>query len=732
MESTLSMPRVSGTDADVFLHYSILRSFCILISSSKARVLLMKQSLLILLGLAAIALAGCPGSGIGFPPTKYTEYAYVANSNSSNVSAYGVTFGTGALTQVTGSPFTAGFGPHGVALYQDSLGIGLAFVTNENSNTVSAYAVNAATGGLIQAGSFAAGTSPYGVAIDPTYNCLYVTNFASSNVSDYSINTATGALTTVGTFAAGTAPYGAAVDSGKFLYVTNFGSNTVSAYNLNNFPSASPCLLGQLTGSPFASGNSPSGAAVTRDGNFLYVTNEGDNNVSAYSINSTTGALTPVSGSPFKAGTSPIGVAVQPVFLNVHLYVTNSGSNTVSTYAIGGNGALTAVGTPAPSGNSPVGVAVDPLGAFLYVTNAGDNTVSAYSINSTSGALTSAGSPFAAGANPYAVALLYTLTIIPPTPTPSPSPSPSPSPTPPSLAAGTMFVLSGGASSGIWSIYIWPPGSSGGAGSLINSINFASSVAPTGIAVDANGRVYVPSSTAGFTSVFSFVYGASGNATPSSNLSTDTSVWAPALDSFGALDLTDYKNNAVDFFASGATGNAVPGIQIQGNLTQLSTPYEVGRDGTGLIYVVNNCGGGIGSVCGAGSVTVYPASSSGNQAPISVLTITAGMAAPVGIAVASDGRVYVAQSTTNTITVYAPGSTSVQTTLFGSTLLFKIIQGSQIAVDASKNLYVAAGNSNDVYEFAPVTGSTPPPPGSYINHLTCTCLNGAFGIAVVP
>jgi DNA-binding beta-propeller fold protein YncE len=108
------------------------------------------------------------------------------------------------------------------------------------------------------------------------------------------------------------------------------------------------------------------------------------------------------------------------------------------------------------------------------------------------------------------------------------------------------------------------------------------------------------------------------------------------------------------------------------------------------------------------------------------------MAAPVGIAVASDGRVYVAQSTTNTITVYAPGSTSVQTTLFGSTLLFKINQASQIAVDASKNLYVAAGNSNDVYEFAPVTGSTPPPPGSYINHLNCTCLNGAFGIAVVP
>ncbi|MGH7985387.1 MAG: hypothetical protein ACREQX_03765, partial [Candidatus Binataceae bacterium] len=41
---------------------------------------------------------------------------------------------------------------------------------------------------------------------------------------------------------------------------------------------------------------------------FAYVANEGSGNVSAYTIDATTGALTPISGSPFAAGADPISV----------------------------------------------------------------------------------------------------------------------------------------------------------------------------------------------------------------------------------------------------------------------------------------------------------------------------------------------------------------------------------------------------------------------------------------
>jgi 6-phosphogluconolactonase (cycloisomerase 2 family) len=48
---------------------------------------------------------------------------------------------------------------------------------------------------------------------------------------------------------------------------------------------------------------------VSPNGSFLYVANGGSNNVSAFTINSSTGVLAAVAGSPFSAGTTPSGIA---------------------------------------------------------------------------------------------------------------------------------------------------------------------------------------------------------------------------------------------------------------------------------------------------------------------------------------------------------------------------------------------------------------------------------------
>src|SRR5690348_15242045 len=51
-------------------------------------------------------------------------------------------------------------------------------------------------------------------------------------------------------------------------------------------------------------------------------------------------------------------------------YVANKGSNNVSAFTIDPRtGALTAVGSPAAAGTSPLSVAVDPTGKFAYVAN---------------------------------------------------------------------------------------------------------------------------------------------------------------------------------------------------------------------------------------------------------------------------------------------------------------------------------------------------------------------------
>ena len=49
----------------------------------------------------------------------------------------------------------------------------------------------------------------------------------------------------------------------------------------------------------------PLSVAVEPSGKFAYVANYSSNNISAYSIDATSGALTPLAGSPLEAGTEP-------------------------------------------------------------------------------------------------------------------------------------------------------------------------------------------------------------------------------------------------------------------------------------------------------------------------------------------------------------------------------------------------------------------------------------------
>src|SRR5579872_3072501 len=68
------------------------------------------------------------------------------------------------------------------------------------------------------------GSSPYGVAVNPTTNTIYVTNLLSNNVSV--INGATNLVTA--TIAVGTSPNGIAVDpKTNVIYVAHSGGSTV-------------------------------------------------------------------------------------------------------------------------------------------------------------------------------------------------------------------------------------------------------------------------------------------------------------------------------------------------------------------------------------------------------------------------------------------------------------------------------------------------------------------------
>jgi 6-phosphogluconolactonase len=144
---------------------------------------------------------------------------------------------------------------------------------------------------------------------------------------------------------------------------------------------------------------------------FLYVPNTGTHDISAYTINPATGALSTVPGSPFASGKSPQSVTPDPA--ETILYSSNSGAATapstptapnISTYVIASTGALSEVtGSPFAfmgSGASP-GSLQSPLtfaasGKFAYASAVnGALSIYAMSVSPATGALTTIpGSPY--------------------------------------------------------------------------------------------------------------------------------------------------------------------------------------------------------------------------------------------------------------------------------------------------------------------------------------------------
>ena len=265
------------------------------------------------------------------------KFAYVANFGSNDVAAYSIDATTGVLKKVKGSPFAAGTGPYSVAVEPSGK---FAYVANLGSNNVSAYAIDANSGALtpVNGSPFEAAHEPISLTVDPVGSFVYVANYGSNNVSAYTISATSGALTPIkgSPFAAGFNPLSVAVHpSGKFAYVASYGSNSIYGFTID----AASGALTPLPGSPFAEGYGPRRRrSLAPTGTFAFVSNaplKTFSAISAYTIDSTRGTLTPVAGSPFKDGnqiSAPRFGAVDSA--SKFAYIANNGSNNVSAYTI--------------------------------------------------------------------------------------------------------------------------------------------------------------------------------------------------------------------------------------------------------------------------------------------------------------------------------------------------------------------------------------------------------------
>jgi 6-phosphogluconolactonase len=189
----------------------------------------------------------------------------------------------------------------------------------------------------------------------------------------------------------------------------NNGDETISGFSIDPSSGALTALTPALPLAPFpvstGAGSQPFIATIDPSNKFLYVADFGSDQVSGFTIDSATGALTGMTGSPFSvgAGTGPDAVAVDPS--SKYLYVANFNTETVSGFSITtGTGVL--AGTPptplftpvstsptgAPIGSGPFSMTIDPSGTFLAVPNESSNNLALLKLNAVTGAATSAGS----------------------------------------------------------------------------------------------------------------------------------------------------------------------------------------------------------------------------------------------------------------------------------------------------------------------------------------------------
>ncbi len=188
--------------------------------------------------------------------------------------------------------------------------------------------------------------------------------------------------------------------NGTFTFAAQLASGASYAVTVAAQPAGQTCTISNGTGT-IASSNVTAVAVscAAAAPQFAYVANNFDSDVSAFSINSSTGTLTAVTGSPFGMpyqGVNSVAAAPAVVVATTAAII---GNGTISVWTINsGTGGLTpATGSPYVISGGGASVTVNAAGTVAYVPYNAD-AILAYSIDATTGALTAVtGSPFATG-----------------------------------------------------------------------------------------------------------------------------------------------------------------------------------------------------------------------------------------------------------------------------------------------------------------------------------------------
>jgi 6-phosphogluconolactonase len=363
---------------------------------------IMVELALVILTIGVLSIVGCGNGSSSAPtPTPATkpQFAYTANLQSGNLSGYAVDASSGVLTPLAGFPIASGVNP--VFVIHDPLSHYL-IVADIAADMLRVYAIDETTGMLreVQQSPYLVGQEPRSLAMDPAGRFLYVAHQSSNGVTAFSMNAA-GVLTPVpgSPFSTGgNAPsIGCSVvvdPTGKFLYLVD----TSNVYSFGIDSSTGALRLIATAPGPTLGG----GLAVDPAGKFLYAVGSGSNSIVTFTINRTTGEITPSTSSPLALQDGAYTISLDPS--GRFAYTVEQGQTLVA-YSTQ-NGILTSLdGSYSGALGSPQ-LTIDPTGSFIYAPQDGNaNSVSGFRIN-TSGNLSGLpGSPTPSGQWPFSMTI---------------------------------------------------------------------------------------------------------------------------------------------------------------------------------------------------------------------------------------------------------------------------------------------------------------------------------------
>lgn len=173
----------------------------------------------------------------------------------------------------------------------------------------------------------------------------------------------------------------------RFALVADLGMDRVLVYKMDL--TAGKLQPHDRPWSQARAGAGPRHLAYHSNGRFVYVINEIDSTMSAYTYDATAGTLEEIQS----LSTLPDGFSGNNSTADVHrapsgdyLYGSNRGHDSIAVFAVdASSGKLTARGHVSTQGRTPRNFGIDPSGTFLLAANQATDTIVSYRLNPVNG-----------------------------------------------------------------------------------------------------------------------------------------------------------------------------------------------------------------------------------------------------------------------------------------------------------------------------------------------------------